>query len=383
MGRRLAILVFLCLTLLMGFLFPEVWERAVNREDKLPPGISAPETRLLRVWLIAENLSASSWLKRQAARLEDEEGGVSVYMRTARPQELSQPESVLPDLIVFGPGAVKNPESLFLPLTGEFHQSDGTLRAGRWQTLQYAVPICMDGYVLAFDPVLTGAAASTPAPTPLLGIGGAPPNTPEPNKANTFDELFASLAQIPRGKNTAYDFQCAQGMPLMLFSSLCGGKRNFPAGSLPPNFGTASPDTAFGDFLSSRCRAAILPSRQLRSLAGQNKPFALMMMPIKATDMYLSAGVVQGEGRDLALKYLMMLLSPEGQQDLYANGLMAVSQAVSLYGADPVLSLVEGSFKGDLILPNAFAYDEQGLKNISLSVFTNGGAILDIFESIR
>jgi hypothetical protein len=78
-----------------------------------------------------------------------------------------------------------------------------------------------------------------------------------------------------------------------------------------------------------------------------------------------------------------MLLSPEGQQDLNTNGLLAVSQPVSLYAADPVLYQVEGSFKGDLILPNAFTYDKQGLKNISLSVFTNGGAILDIFESIR
>jgi hypothetical protein len=382
-GRRLAILVFLCLTLLMGLIFPEVWDRAVNREDTLPPGINAPETRLLRVWLIADNLSASSWLKRQAAMFEDAQSGVSVYLRTARTQELSQADSVLPDLVIFRPGAVKDPENLFLPLTGEFPLADGTLRAGRWRAMQYAVPICMDGYVLAFDPALTGAAAATPAPTPLLGIGGAPSNTPEPNKANAFDDLFASLAKVPRGKNTAYDFQCAQGMPLLLFSSLCGGKRNFPAGSLPQNFGTASPETALGDFLSSRCRAAMLPSRYLRSVAGQSKPFALMMMPLKATDMYLAAGVVQGERRDLALKFLMTLLSPEGQQDLYPNGLMAVSQAVSLYGADPVLNQVEGSLKGDLVLPNVFAYDEQGLKNIALSIFTNGGAILDIFESIR
>lgn len=383
MGRRLAILVFLCLTLLMGLIFPEVWERAVDPEDALPPGISAPSTRLLRVWLIEENLSASSWLKRQAAGFEDAQSGVSVYLRTARPQELSEPDSVLPDLVVFGPGAVKSPESQFLPLTGEFPLADGALRAGRWQTMQYAVPICLDGYVLAYDPAITGTAAATPAPTPLLGIGGAPLATQAPEKANTFDDLFASLAQVQRGKNTACDFQCAAGMPLMLFSSLCGGRRDFPAGSLPPNFGTASQSSVLGDFLSSRCRAAILPARHLRSLAVSGKPFALMMMPVKATDMYLAAGVVKGEGQDLALKYLMMLLSPEGQQDLYQNGLLAVSQAVSLYAADPVLNQVEGSFKGDLILPNAFAYDEQGLKNVSLSVFTNGGAILDIFESIR
>ncbi len=383
MGRRLAILAFLCLTLLMGLVFPEVWERALNREDALPPGISAPEKRLLRVWLMEDTLSASSWLKRQSSRMENAQRGVSVYLRTARPQELLQPDAVLPDLIIFRPGAINNPESLFLPLTGEFPLADGALRAGKWQAVQYAVPVCMDGYVLAYDPALTGVAAATPAPTPLLGIGAVPSATPEPETTTSFDDLLASLAKIPRGKDTAYDFQCAAGMPLMLLSSMRGGTAGFPAGALPSNFGSVSRDTVYGEFLSGRCRAAILPSRHLRSLASQNKPFAFLTPSLPATDMYLAAGVVQGEGRDLALNYLLMLLSPEGQQDLSPNGLMAVSQAISPYGADPVFGQVESSLKGDLILPNAFAYDEQSLKNVSLSVFTNGGAILNIFESIR
>ncbi len=383
MGRRLAILAFLCLTLLMGLVFPKVWERAMSREDALPPGISAPEKRLLRVWLMEDTLGASSWLKRQSSRMESAQSGVSVYLRTARPQELLQPDTVLPDLIIFSPGAVKNPESLFLPLTGELPLSDSALRAGRWQTAQYAVPVCMDGYVLAYDPALTGTAAATPAPAPLLGIGAVPSVTPAPEKTTSFDDLLASLAKLPRGKDTAYDFQCAAGMPLMLLSSLRSGDTGLAPGALPSSFGNASRDTVYAEFLAGRCRACMLPSRYLRSLALKNKPFALLMPPLPATDMYLAAGVVQGEGRDLALAYLLMLLSHEGQQDLSPSGLMAVSQAVSPYAADPVFGQVEASLKGDLILPNAFSYDEQGLKNVSLSVFTNGGAILNIFESIR
>ena len=383
MGRRLAILVFLCLTLLMGLIFPEVWERAASREDALPPGISAPALRLLRVWLIEDTLSASAWFKRQAARLEDAQKGVSVYLRTARPQELMQPDSVLPDLILFRPGAIKDPEGLFLPLTGELPLSDGALRAGRWKGMQYAVPVCMDGYVLAYDPALTGASAATPAPTPMLGIGAAPSLTPAPEKETSFDDLLSSLVKVPRGKNTAYDFQCTAGMPLMLFSSLSGGKASLPAASLPSDFGMSSMDTVYGEFLSGRCRAAMLPSRQLRSLASQKRPFALLMPPLPATDMYLAAGVVQVEGRDLALNFLLMLLSQEGQLDLSQSGLIPVSQAVSTYGADPVFRQVEESLRGDLILPNAFTHDEHGLKDVSQSVFTNGGAILNIFESIR
>jgi hypothetical protein len=99
--------------------------------------------------------------------------------------------------------------------------------------------------------------------------------------------------------------------------------------------------------------------------------------------MYLAAGVVRGEGLDIALDYLLMLLSLEGQYDLSQNSLMSVTQDVSHYKADPVFGQVEGSLKGDLILPNAFSHDEQDLKSVSYSVFTNGGDILDTFESIR
>ena len=383
MGRRLAILVFLCLTLLMGLVFPDVWDRALSRKDELPPGITAPEKRLLRVWLIEDTLSASSWLKRQAARFEDAQKGISVYIRTARTQELTSPDTILPDMILFRPGTVKNPEGLFLPLTGDYPLSDGAQRAGRWQGMQYAMPVCMDGYVLAFDPALTGAVAATPAPTPLLGIGASPANTPSPEKSSSFEDLVSSLSLVPRSKNAVCDFQCASGMPLMLFSALSGGMARFPPGALPSNFGSVTQDAAYSEFLSGRSRAAMLSSRQLRGLAAQSKPFALIAPPLPVTDMYLAAGIVKGGGSDMALQYLMQLLSREGQQDLAQGGIMAVSREVSPYGADPVFSQVEGSLRGDLILPNAFAYDEQGLKSVSKSVFTNGGAISDIFESIR
>ncbi len=383
MGRRLAILVFLCLTLILTLLFPKVWERALSREDALPPGISAPEKRLLRVWLIEDSLYSAPWLKRQAARLEEERGGVSVYLRSAKAQELVRPDGVLPDLILFGPGAVKSPESLFLPLTGDFLLGDGALRAGRWQGMQYAIPVCMDGYVLAYDPALTGAAAATPAPTPLLGIGAKKTAEPVLEKEPSFADLLSALASVPRGKSAVCDFQSAAGMPLMLFTAMSGGKAVFPAGILQSGFGTASQDAVYSDFLSGRCRAAMLPSRLLRSLAAKGKPFAVLMPPLPATDMYLAAGIVPGDGQDLAMAYLQALLSPDGQYDLSQSSLMPLSADVSNYGPDPVFGRVEGSLKGDLILPNAFSHDAQSLQSISHSIFTNGGVLLDVFESIR
>jgi hypothetical protein len=369
----------------MGLIFPAVWVKVQGtRSEALPPGISAPEKKLLRVWMVGDPVGAAGWLKRQAAYLEQAQGGAMVYLRTARPQELIQPETVLPDLVIFGPGAVKAPESLFVPLAGDFPLGEGAKRAGRWQLEQYAMPICLDGYALAYDPSVSGLPAATPAPTPLLGIGGMPSATPEPEeKEQNFAGLAAALSKAPRGKTVVYDFQCAAGMPFLLFAGLSGGQGSLSAASLPSGFGAAAADTAASDFVSGRCHAAMLSARQLRTVSAQNKTFALLPAPVPATDLYLAAGVIRGEGQDLALSFLSALLSKEGQADLAGSGLFAVRQDTILYGTDPVFSQVEGSLKGEIILPNAFSYDPEALKNLSRSTFHNGGVLKDILESIR
>ena len=383
MGRRLAILVFLCLTLLLGFFFPDVWERAVSRNDSLPPGIQAPQKQLLRIWIMDDKVSSTPWLKRQATAFEKEQSGVSVYIRTALAQELTKEDTVLPDLIFFSPGLIKAPENVFLPITGQFPISDGALRSGRWQGMQYALPVCLDGYALAYDPALTGSTAATPAPTPLLGIGAAPSSTPEPQKGSTFQEFRTSLTSIPKGKNVTTDIQCSPGMPLLLFSVMSGGKEDLPASILHTGFGSAPKETALSEFASGRSRSAMLTAVQLRSLLRQGRAFSIFASPIPASDLYLAAGIVNGSGKDLAMAFVQKLLSDSGQKDLVLSGLMSVNPSIQLYGGDPVFGIVEQSMLGDVLLPNAFSYDAQQIKNVSQSMFTNGGAIINYFESIR
>ncbi len=383
MGRRLVLLVFLCLTLVLALVFPKVWERAAGRQESLPPGIDAPRQRLLRVWVVEDTLSASPWLRRQAALLGNAYGGASVYLRTAQAWELTQTGAVLPDLVLFGPGAIRGPEGLFLPLAAEFPLPGGIMRAGKLGQTQYAVPVCLDGYALVYDPALTGAAAATPAPTPLLGIGASPAHTAAPGEAVSFGELQAALAKVPRGKAAVCDFQCAAGMPLLLFTVLSGGKANLPADAVPKNFADISSGAAYAEFLAGRCQAAVLPSAGLSSLARQKKPFALLASPLPATDRYLAAGIVKGGEAELALAYLTALLSDEGQGDLKQSGLFAASQAVFLYAGDPVFGRMEESLRGDTILPNAFTYDGQTLQSLSRSAFSNNGSVFEILESIR
>jgi len=367
----------------MGIIFPDVVKNAVSRDESLPPGITAPEKRLLRIWIMDDPLSASPWLRRQAAKMEKENDGISIYLRTALQQELSNKDAVLPDLVFFGPGVIKAPEALFVPIAGDLPASDGALRAGKWQNQQYAVPVCVDGYVLVFDPAILGTKAATPAPTPLLGIGAARPNTPAPKAEASFDDLRDALAKIPLEKTAVCDFQSSAGMPLILFTLLSGGKPGLPSAVFPTGFGSAPRETVLSDFATGKSRAAVLAVSQLGSLTRQGKPFSYFPFPLPATDKYLCAGIVPGSGQDLAMRYLNMLLSPTGQQDLSKSGLMSVSSSTSLYGSDGVFGVLEEKMQGDLILPNTFSYEEQQMKSVSQGLFTNGGAILEFFESIR
>ena len=367
----------------MGIIFPDVVKNAVSRDESLPPGITAPEKRLLRIWIMDDPLSASPWLRRQAAKMEKENGGISIYLRTALQQELSNKDAVLPDLVFFGPGVIKAPEKLFVPIAGDLPALEGALRAGKWQNQQYAVPVCMDGYVLVYDPAILGTKAATPAPTPLLGIGAARPNTPVPKAEASFDDLRDALAKTPLGKTAVCDFQSSAGMPLILFTLLSGGKPGLPSAVLPTGFGSASRETVLSDFATGKSRAAVLAVSQLGNLTRQGKPFSYFPFPLPATDKYLCAGIVPGPGQDLAMRYLNMLLSTTGQQDLSQSGLMSVSSSASLYGSDGVFGELEEKMQGDLILPNTFLYEEQQMKSVSQGLFTNDGAILEFFESIR
>ena len=138
------------------------------------PSLSAAERTLLRIWILDAPGGGQSWLKQQLRQYEKQHPGVSTYLRTVSAQELIDPDVILPDIVLYMPGQITQPEALFMPLSGSTVARDGLLRAellrcGRWQGNQYGLPLCWGGWVLAIDSALEPEQAVTPAPTTLLG----------------------------------------------------------------------------------------------------------------------------------------------------------------------------------------------------------------------
>ena len=141
------------------------------------PGLTGKQRTLLRIWTVGSPGGGQAWLKQQLRAFEKANPGISAWVRTVAAEDLSNPENVLPDVVLYMPGDLTDPDTLFLPLAGEVVTRDGLLReellrCGRWQQAQYGLPLCWGGWVLAIDAALEPGAAFTPAPT-TLQIGRA------------------------------------------------------------------------------------------------------------------------------------------------------------------------------------------------------------------
>ncbi len=389
MGRRIVILLFVCATLALCVFFPQAWQQlAPDNSQELPPGVDIPKRQLLRVWLIGDMMEASGWLRKEATRFEKEQKGVSVYLRTAQMEEIMAKDAVLPDMIVFSPGMISDPERIFAPIQADLPLEEGALRAGRYRLTQLAVPLCLTGYALCYDGTLSSGTPLPPVSTPLIGngISSKPLETLVPDDETTFQDLMAWLEATPvkgKAEQQVVDFQCAEGMPLYVLSQLSGGREMLNKRTLSKTLGTVTKETALADFLAGRCRAMVATTVQMRRISTQGKTYGVLAPVSPVSDMYLSAGIVAGENQGLALSFFQALLSLEGQAGLSGSGMLSVRESYALYSGDPLLTGVEQRYQQDVILPNAFSYDPITLNSLAKSAWNNSGDISDAIEPLR
>ncbi|MBQ8536812.1 MAG: hypothetical protein IJ461_05340, partial [Clostridia bacterium] len=222
--RKWLLVPCLILTAAAIGLYPLLSHFYFTQQAAPPPGIRPKENRLVRIWLIGDCVGADGYLKKQAAAYEKAHTGVRLYLRAAQASELADPQAVLPDGVIFAPGAIPEPERLLTPLAGAWPMADSLLMAGKWQGEQYALPLLLGGYALAAS-----------------------------------DQGESSL-------------QCAPGIPLLLAGAL-----GLPADGLPATFAQVSQPQVYQDFTARRCRQAVLTLRQIRSfqaLVEKGKGFA-------------------------------------------------------------------------------------------------------------
>ena len=175
--RRGAVLSALLLTALLLYLWPGLLKGLWTDTDNRMAGELRPaQRRTLTLWWLPGEMGDQRCISRLCTRLEKETPGLRVFLRRADAAELTVPDALLPDAVLFGTGDVVNPEQLFLPLT--LSEDDGNLSSGKSGGETYALPLWYEENVLSVPNGWLeedGTPTVTVQPHSLLGQTAATP----------------------------------------------------------------------------------------------------------------------------------------------------------------------------------------------------------------
>ena len=82
-------------------------------------GLSGDNRTLLRVWMLRTPGGAARWVETQLSAYEKQHPGVLIYLRQVSADELTAEESLLPDVVLYRPGDITDPDGLFQKYTGD------------------------------------------------------------------------------------------------------------------------------------------------------------------------------------------------------------------------------------------------------------------------
>lgn len=343
--RRVICLAALVLTALTLWLLPRVHTQS-------PAALSGKgnERTLLRVWSVSSVGGGESWLKARLRAFEKANPGVMTYLRTVTPEALYEENAVLPDVVLYTPGALTEPEALLLPIGNVSGIREPLLRCGRWKGEQYGLPLCYGAYVLAIDSAIEPHEAATPAPTTLLGRPAA--TSPVLDTTPAPYPLEAALkAETP--------LLASPGCGLFALSCLLPQDQRPP---LPDQLSTLTSAEVYRRFQARQSPTCLLTTGQItaqNALVASGKAFAFRTMAPSeiVTDLVWLGSVVKG-GSDQAAALLAFLTAQESQEALSSQGLHTVREGLRLYYTG-VEHEVEAAADHALAAINAYLPPEQ------------------------
>ena len=305
-------------------------------------GLSGDGRTLLRVWLMHAPGGAAKWLDAQISAYERQHSGTAVYLRQVSPAELHAAEAVQPDIVLYMPGDVQQPEVFFAPLISDAPLFSGLWACGQRQGQQLAMPLCWGAWVLALDSAYDDQPAATPAPTTLLGHSAA---SPEPTAAG-----------FPRAKANAADcpLLSSGGCALYALREIFA-EEEFPRWTA--DFAQLQADVVYQRFRARQCASAMLTTGQVTAFsdfvrAGKGFPFRVMTARTVVTDQVL-LGSLSAQAQSGAAEFLAFLTSRAAQEQLARQGLFSAREDLSLYPTGWAAA-IEAAARRAIDAPDAF-----------------------------
>lgn len=316
-----------------------------------PPLYEGTPRRVLRIWLIEGWTGSDAFVTKQAAAFEKEFAGVSVRVRRAQPEELQSAEAVLPDLLLYEPGVLSDPQALLTPVVGETGIRPEIEASGRFRDVLYGVPLCMGGYCALTNTAYADGAWAQEA------IAGAM------RKAEGKKQRQVYALQIPSD-----GARCFSAAALCMGEASEGILSRLPEGAAAPDALGASAQKAYQDFTQGSAAILLCTQREVRRFAalreaGKGFEFTVTAPERPYTDMLLLGSVLKGAPQgELAVAFLSRLLLEENQKALGGYGLFPVVEGVNPFSErdTPLLHAVFAPLRSsELLCANAYGWGAQ------------------------
>jgi hypothetical protein len=325
----------------------------------------------LRVW-VCQGWSGgfNGWLNSTIAAFEKAHKGVRVRVQQVQPGAWNVPNVVLPDIILFAPGSMDNPQDILKPFgkTNEFIEE--AMRSGRWMGEQYALPVALGGYIVLANESLY----------------------PE-------GRALADPGTYKKAKRYALAASGAGLVPLLAWDEGTAAAR---AWTMPDGFGLGTTDQMYAKFTQGNVAALVTTLDYARKFAAREAagkgfvyraetPFIMEESETpQFCDMIIHVGRTKNSadsGRSAAADQLTFALySQESQSKLASYGLVPSTPSVAIPQNYPLIGKIYQAYQTGLAVPNSFGWGEnrEAFVNEALYAVKNGGgAIYDTIERVR
>ena len=257
-----------------------------------------------------------------------------IYLRQVSADELTAEESLLPDVVLYRPGDIPDPDGLFLPISGDAPIFAGLLSGGR----QVAYPLCWGAWVLAVDSAYDPQTAATPAPTTLLG---RPSSTLSP-------EQTPALFPLEKADAANCPLLSPGGCALYALREIFANQA-YPRWT--DDFAQLPSDAVYQRFRARKCASAMLTTGQVVAFsgltsAGKGFPFRVMVGQTVTTEQVLLSSICAG-AQDGAADLLSFLVSRGAQEQLVHQGLFSVREDLALYPSGWAAEVEQAARRGD------------------------------------
>ena len=323
---------------------------------------------VLRLWVVEGWTpgagSVSGWLNQCISGYEKRHPGVYVqpeYVDAGAIATIGESGILPPDLLLFPPGQLESPASLFPIRTPDALRPELS-RVGQWEGSSYAVPVAMGGYLWAYNTALT---KNIPGSWRDSGIF---PAVPEDDADHIWSAAMLALCAAQSGSDATSSGEAAGEAPGIDLGLEGAANAPTPAARsegvracrLPVNF-QFTPD-AWRAFMNGESPAMPVTQREIRRLQalsdrGKGPDWALEAGDALFSDQLLCAGIVNKPNaqRELCQAWIDHMLDKDSQGAIHRAGAFSVTTAGSGYDAGDPLALMDESLRsGGLCAPSCF-----------------------------